>query len=232
MAASQIVLEVKNVNKTYREGCGDMSTVLRGVSFSLKKGEIVSLVGSSGSGKTTLLQLCGLLDRIDSGDIEINGDPTSKLSERERTKIRRNNIGFVYQMHYLFPEFSVIENVMLPLLANGEKSGLARKKAMEMLEQLGIPDKKPSMPAELSGGEKQRVAIARALVTGPNLLLADEPTGSLDEENAAKALDLLIGTLKKTTASMLMVTHNVELLARMDRVMTMRNHRVFNPVTN
>jgi lipoprotein-releasing system ATP-binding protein len=228
VAAGSVVLEVKNVTRTYREGYGGVVTILEGASFYIERGEMVSLVGPSGSGKTTMLQLCGLLDRVDSGDIRINGVSTAGLNERERTYLRRDNIGFVYQMHHLFPEFSAIENTMLPLLAKGCSNKLARERAMEILGQLGIYDKRFNMPAELSGGERQRVAIARALVTDPSVVLADEPTGNLDEANSTRALDLLVNTLKKAKASMLMVTHNKDLTRRMDRVMTIKNRRIFD----
>ncbi|MDR2778113.1 MAG: ABC transporter ATP-binding protein [Rickettsiales bacterium] len=228
MAASPIVLGVKDVSKIYREGRTTTATVFDGASFSIEKGEMVALVGLSGSGKTTMLQLCGLLDRVDEGDIEINGVSTRRLSEEERTEIRKSSIGFVYQMHHLFSEFSAVENVMLPLLVKGYSGKAARERAVVMLEQLGLSDRKANMPSELSGGERQRVAIARALVAEPNIVLADEPTGNLDEANSNRALSLLMNTLKKLNASLLIVTHNMDLAERMDRTMTIREHKILD----
>ncbi|MDR2777835.1 MAG: ABC transporter ATP-binding protein [Rickettsiales bacterium] len=226
MAASPVVLEVKGVTKSYREASGGPIGVLDTVSFSIERGEMVSFMGPSGSGKTTLLQICGLLDRADSGDVEIGGTSTCHLSERRLTEIRKKNIGFVYQMHHLFPEFSAIENVELPLLIGGASKKSAEKSASEVLERLGMLERRISMPSELSGGERQRVAIARAVVTRPAIVLADEPTGNLDSENSGKVMNLLLETLRTYGTGMLIVTHNWELSRSTDRTLIIENRKI------
>ncbi|GHU28481.1 lipoprotein-releasing system ATP-binding protein LolD 1 [Bacilli bacterium] len=226
MATSPIVLEAKNIRKTYGGVSGTIQSILDDVSFAVSKGEIVSFMGPSGSGKTTLLQICGLLDRANSGDIEINGISTCQLDEKKTTKIRKDNMGFVYQMHYLSPEFSATENVELPLLIDGVSKRVAVARVAEMLDRLGIFEKRFSMPAELSGGERQRVAIARALITCPAIVLADEPTGNLDSENSEMVLNLLVNMVKTMNTSMLMVTHNMELAKKTDRIIFIKNHKI------
>ncbi|MDR1495182.1 MAG: ABC transporter ATP-binding protein [Rickettsiales bacterium] len=226
MAAGSVVLEAKNITKFYPEADGGSLVVLAGIDFSVKRGEMVSFMGPSGSGKTTLLHICGLLDRASSGDVEINGLSTCRLDGGKLTEIRKNNIGFVYQMHYLFPEFSAIENVKLPLLVKGFSMAEAEKNASDILDRLGMLEKKSNMPSELSGGERQRIAVARAVVARPAIVLADEPTGNLDDDNSGKILDLLMDMLKAYNSSMLIVTHDLRLARRMDRTLLMRDHRI------
>ncbi|MDR1425892.1 MAG: ABC transporter ATP-binding protein [Rickettsiales bacterium] len=219
-------MAAKNIGKSYGEVGGGTLTVLDDINFTIARGEMVSFMGPSGSGKTTLLQICGLLDRADSGDVEIDGMSTCYLADKKLTETRRDKIGFVYQMHYLFSEFSALENVELPLLIRGRARGAAEKEALEMLDELGMFEKRANMPSELSGGEKQRVAIARALVTRPTILLADEPTGNLDKNNAERVLAILRKTLRTYDTSMLIVTHDRELARTMDRTMILEDHRV------
>jgi lipoprotein-releasing system ATP-binding protein len=226
VAASPVVLETKNVTRVYPEADGGTLLVLDRVNLSVARGEMVSLLGPSGSGKTTLLQICGLLDRASDGDVEIAGLSTCRLARGKLTEIRKNAIGFAYQSHHLLPEFSALENVELPLRVIGLAKGEAERRALETLERLGMAEKRANMPAELSGGERQRVALARAVVTRPAVLLADEPTGNLDDSNSQRVLDLLRNILKAYNSSMLIVTHDRELAWSMDRALVMENHRV------
>lgn len=228
MGISSIVLETKNIKKIYRSGSDSDVVILEDVSFSVKKNEIVSIVGSSGCGKTTLLQICGLLDSATKGDLFVDNTNTNNLDERNRTKFRGEKIGFVYQMHHLFPEFSAVENIMLPLLAKNENKTTAKNKATKLLEQLGLAHRINHMPSELSGGEKQRVAIARAIINNPLILLADEPTGNLDNENAKIISRILFDTIRSTNSSMLLVTHNIDIAKMADRMVTIENHSIKN----
>lgn len=228
MGISSIVLETKNIKKIYRSGSDSDVVILEDVSFSVKKNEIVSIVGSSGCGKTTLLQICGLLDSATKGDLFVDSTNTNNLDERNRTKFRGEKIGFVYQMHHLFPEFSAVENIMLPLLAKNENKTTAKNKATKLLEQLGLAHRINHMPSELSGGEKQRVAIARAIINNPLILLADEPTGNLDNENAKIISRILFDTIRSTNSSMLLVTHNIDIAKMADRMVTIENHSIKN----
>lgn len=221
MGKSRIVLEANNIKKTYGEGDNSF-VIIQNSSFSVNESEIISLVGESGSGKSTLLQICGLLDRPTSGDIILNSVTTKNLSNKELTKIRKYDIGFVYQSHNLFSEFTALENVMLPLMIrNGEKN--IKERSSELLCELGLKDRIHHKPSELSGGEKQRVAIARALITNPSLILADEPTGNLDTENSNKILDVLVKSVKNHNTSLLMVTHDWNMTKFSDRIITIEN---------
>jgi lipoprotein-releasing system ATP-binding protein len=208
------IVELRAVSKSFLNGIRERVNVLRDFSLTVSRGERVAVVGTSGCGKTTLLQLCGLLDSPTAGAVIINGVNTVGLSDNEKTLLRRNNIGFVYQMHHLFPEFNVYENVALAKSISGKKN---KKEIRELLSELNLEDKYYSFPSELSGGERQRVAIARALVTNPSLLLADEPTGNLDEVNANNTIRLLMEHSKKNKASLVVVTHNLELIRDFDR---------------
>lgn len=221
------ILEAKNITKVFKEG-SNLLKILEDSSFSIEKGKSIALVGQSGCGKSTLLQICGLLDSFDSGDIIINDKSTKNLNDDEKTRIRKENIGFVYQMHHLFPEFTAVENVMLPLIIRKEKKKEIRSKAEEMLASLGLGDRLYYSPSKLSGGEKQRVAIARALITNPNLVLADEPTGNLDDKNSQKIMDVLLKKLDELGSSLLMVTHNIEIAKNLDKIMTLENHKVID----
>ncbi len=179
---NETILEAKNIKKFFNEG-SNLLKILEDSSFKINKGKTMALVGPSGCGKSTLLQLCGLLDNVSEGDILINGISTKNLSEKKRTQIRKDNIGFVYQMHHLFSEFTALENVIIPLLIKKENKQKAKQKAEELLIDLGLKERLKHMPSELSGGEKQRVAIARALANDPDIIIADEPTGNLDKTN-------------------------------------------------
>lgn len=193
-------------------------TVLKGIDLSIKPGEIVSIVGPSGAGKTTLLQIIGTLDSPDSGKLTINGIETSKLKEKELAAFRNQNIGFVFQFHQLLPEFTALENVMIPALIGKVKAGDAEKKAKEMLDFLKLSDRMTHKPAELSGGEKQRVAVARALINHPSVILADEPSGSLDSHNKGELHQLFFELRKEFNQTFVIVTHDEQLAANTDRV--------------
>ena len=193
-------------------------TVLKGIDLSIKPGEIVSIVGPSGAGKTTLLQIIGTLDSPDSGKLTINGVETSKLKEKELAAFRNQNIGFVFQFHQLLPEFTALENVMIPALIGKVKAGDAEKKSKEMLDFLKLSDRMTHKPAELSGGEKQRVAVARALINHPSVILADEPSGSLDSHNKEELHQLFFELRKEFNQTFVIVTHDEQLAANTDRV--------------
>lgn len=215
------ILHVENLNRIY-EQAGEKLHVLRDVSFDIHAGEMVALMGQSGSGKSTLLQAVGLLDTPTSGIIRIAGMDAHNLTEGERTAMRRSSLGFVYQAHHLLPEFSALENVVLPMMIAGINKKQAEGRALKMLEALGLGSRASHRPARLSGGEQQRVAIARALANRPRLVLADEPTGNLDPDTAESVFKMLQALVKKTGVAMLLATHNPELAARMDRVMTLK----------
>ena len=216
------VMSVRDIKKTFVEG-GQPLKILRGGGFNLYRGEIVALVGQSGSGKSTLLQCVGLLDKPTSGDIFINGMPIDKISEETRTLLRRKKIGFVYQRHNLLSDFTALENVILPMLADGVSEDVACNRAMKLLKAANVAHRAGHFPAEMSGGEQQRVAIARSVANGPEILLADEPTGSLDPEHATMVFDLLLDLVRKSKMSMLFVTHDMNLAKRADRIITIKN---------
>jgi lipoprotein-releasing system ATP-binding protein len=214
-------LELKNVEKLFIEDNTSPVRVIDASSIKIFRGETVALVGPSGCGKTTLLQLCGLLDMPTGGDVVINGINTKSLNDNERVALRRNNVGFVYQMHHLFPEFTVYENVALPLMIKGEEN--YGNKIRKLLERLNLTDKIKSFPSQLSGGEKQRVAVARAIIVEPSLLLADEPTGNLDKNNSVNVMDLMIEYAREHDSALLVVSHNLELAENFDRIITLSN---------
>ena len=216
------VMSVRDIKKTFVEG-GQPLKILRGGGFNLYRGEIVALVGQSGSGKSTLLQCVGLLDKPTSGDIFINGMPIDKINEETRTLLRRKKIGFVYQRHNLLSDFTALENVVLPMLADGVDEEVACNRALKLLKAANVAHRAGHFPAEMSGGEQQRVAIARAVANGPEILLADEPTGSLDPEHATIVFDLLLDLVRKSKMSMLFVTHDMNLAKRADRIITIKN---------
>jgi lipoprotein-releasing system ATP-binding protein len=211
-------LSVNNLHRTYKQADSELH-VLHGVSFEVKAGEMVALMGQSGSGKSTLLQCVGLLDTPTSGEISIAGHSTKQMNESERTALRRVSIGFVYQAHHLLPEFSALENVLLPMMIAGHDKAAAKDRAGKMLAALGLEARASHRPARLSGGEQQRVAIARALANRPKLLLADEPTGNLDPDTAEGVFKMLEALVRKTGVALFMATHNPELAARMDRTL-------------
>ncbi len=219
------VLSLSSINKSFKQG-DDKLVILKNANLEIFEGESVALVGPSGSGKTTLLQIAGLLDTPDSGKITINSKDCSNANDRIRTKTRQKEIGFVYQSHHLLPEFSALENVVIPQMIGGINKSEAEKHAREVLKFLGLSKRESHRPSELSGGEQQRVAIARAIVTRPSILFADEPTGNLDPTTASVVFNLLIDTTKAVGLSMLMVTHNLELAKKVNRVITIKDSKL------
>lgn len=220
--SGDVVMSVRDIKRTFVEG-GQPLHILRGGGFDLRRGEIIALVGASGSGKSTLLQCVGLLDRPSGGSILINGAAVQKMDENMRTQIRRKKIGFVYQKHNLLSDFTAVENVMLPMLANGVDENLARARAMKLLRAANVAHRASHVPGEMSGGEQQRTAVARALANNPDILLADEPTGSLDPMHAGSVFDLLLDLVRKNKMAMLFVTHDMNLASRADRIITINN---------
>lgn len=221
-ASTEIVLRASHIAKTYEEG--DLSTkVLSDVSFTLKRGETLSIVGASGSGKSTLLHIIGGLDTLTSGEVEVEGRMLSKLSDAERGRVRNRSLGFIYQFHHLLPEFTALENVCMPLLIRGTSISEAQKQAKTLLERVGLGQRLEHKPAELSGGERQRCAVARALVTRPSCVLGDEPTGNLDEDNAAQVYALMLELNREIGTSFILVTHDTRLAKRMDRTLELHN---------
>lgn len=224
------LLECRDIRKIYREA--SVSTeVLKGVSFDIDKGELVSIVGSSGSGKSTLLHILGALDEASRGEVDFLGQNLSALTPNEQAVLRNKHLGFVYQFHHLLSDFTAIENVSMPLLIGGTKVSIARTEAKALLEKVGLGHRMDHRPAELSGGERQRVAIARALVSKPNLVLADEPTGNLDHTTALKVYDLMRELSIESNVAFLVVTHDNELAVKMDRQMYMRDGLLVNRLT-
>jgi lipoprotein-releasing system ATP-binding protein len=214
-------------NLARRYGRGDaIIEVLNGAELTLEPGQSVALIAPSGAGKSTLLHLAGLLERPDEGEIHVGGVATASLTDDQRTAMRRNEIGFVYQFHHLLPEFSAAENIILPQMIAGLSRAEAGKRAKELLDYLGLGARASHRPAELSGGEQQRVAIARAIANAPRVLLADEPTGNLDPKTAEHVFATLAGLVKASRVAALIATHNMELAGRMDRRVTLREGRV------
>ncbi|EKO3536591.1 lipoprotein-releasing ABC transporter ATP-binding protein LolD [Vibrio fluvialis] len=221
------LLRCHQVCKTYQEG--DLQTqVLKGVSFELQKGELASIIGSSGSGKSTLLHILGALDDATQGHVEFLGQQLSTLSSNKQAKIRNQHLGFVYQFHHLLADFSALENVAMPLLIGGKKVAQAKQDAAALLERVGLSHRLEHRPSELSGGERQRVAIARALVNRPDLVLADEPTGNLDHKTALSIYDLMRELNRESGTAFLVVTHDGELAAKMDRQLHMQDGLLLN----
>lgn len=222
VSKGDIVLSVRDIKKTFMEG-GQPLHILRGGGFDLHRGEIIALVGPSGSGKSTLLQCVGLLDKPTSGSILLDGTPVQKMDDEMRTMMRRRKIGFVYQRHNLLSDFTAIENVVLPMLSNGADEQTANARALKLLKAANVAHRASHLPGEMSGGEQQRTAVARALANNPEILLADEPTGSLDPAHATTVFDLLMDLVRKNKMAMLFVTHDVNLAARADRKITIKN---------
>lgn len=216
----QKVLKLLEITKEFNQG-GQKVLALSKANMEVEKGEIVSLIGPSGSGKTTLLQIAGLLDNPTSGRVFINDIDVSQAQDQERTIIRRNNIGFVYQFHHLLPEFSALENVAMPLLIQGKGKKYALMEAEKILLEVDLKDRLNHKPSELSGGQQQRVAIARAIVAKPSLILADEPTGNLDSELAERVFDMMRNLVKIHQIACVIVTHNIELTKKTDRTILM-----------
>ncbi len=210
-------LSLSGVSRVYHQGAQDVH-IFSNLSLTVRTGEIVALVGQSGSGKSSLLHIAGMLERPDAGDVFIHGRNCSELSDRERTRVRRNEIGFVYQSHHLLPEFTALENVMVPQLIAGDTKSAARQRAGELLDRMGLSDRFSHRPAELSGGEQQRVAVARALANRPGLLLADEPTGNLDPRTSQRVHAEFMQLVAQEGLATLVATHNLDLAHKMHRV--------------
>ena len=225
--APRPILQLHNLTRTYPQGSGTLE-VFHAVNFALMPGEFVALVGPSGSGKSSLLHAAGLLEAPTSGEVLIDGAIASALSDAERTRIRRDMIGFVYQAHHLLPEFSALENVVMPQRIAGMSRLAAERAATRILTQLGLADRLAHRPAQLSGGEQQRVAMARALANRPKILLADEPTGNLDGRTAAGVFDALVGLVRSEGLAALVATHNLELAARMDRALILHEGKLLD----
>ena len=225
--APNVLLQTHDIQKIYTQG-GENLAVLNNVEVQVKAGEMVALVGPSGSGKSTFLQVVGLLDRPTGGQLLIGGEDAASASDDKRTKIRRDYLGFVYQFHYLLPEFSALENVVIPQMVAGVKRKEAVEKAKTMLTDLGLDHRLDHRPARLSGGEQQRVAIARALANDPKLLLADEPTGNLDPETSDGVFEMLLGVVKQHGIGAIIATHNMQIAERMDRILEIKNGRVIS----
>ena len=219
------VLRLANVSRRYKEGSGQLE-IFSGLDLSLQAGEIVALVGQSGAGKSSLLHMAGLLETPSGGEIYIDGRAVSGLPDLERTRIRRDTMGFVYQAHHLLPEFSALENVVLPQMIAGKSRDRAEREATRLLKSLGLGARLSHRPAQLSGGEQQRVAIARALANGPRILLADEPTGNLDPRTSGGVFDALIATVRAEGLAALIATHNFDLAARMDRALLLHQGKL------
>jgi lipoprotein-releasing system ATP-binding protein len=222
---SREVLKLENITRRYREGEGQLE-VFSGLSLQLHPGEIVALVGPSGAGKSSLLHIAGLLEAPTSGEIFIDGAATSQLADTERTRIRRNTIGFVYQAHHLLPEFDALENVVLPQMIAGRTRAEAAQEATRILDLLGLGKRLTHRPSQLSGGEQQRVAIGRALANRPRILLADEPTGNLDPRTSGGVFDALIAVTRAEGLAALIATHNFELASRMDRALLLHQGKL------
>jgi lipoprotein-releasing system ATP-binding protein len=223
--ADKPVLFLQAIERTYHQG-DNLLSILRRAELAVWSGQLVALVAPSGAGKSTLLHVAGLLERQDAGEVFVNSRPTSQLSDVERTRIRRVEMGFIYQAHHLLPELSALENVMLPQMIRGLGKRDAGARAAELLSYLGLKERLTHRPAELSGGEQQRVAIARAVANAPRLLLADEPTGNLDLRTADRVFEALTQLVRASGLAAIIATHNMELAARMDRQVTLQDGQV------
>lgn len=228
---SKLILEARDLKRDYKQG-GNTLQVLKALNFSILSGEMVALVGPSGSGKSTLLQCCGLLDTPTDGQVLIEGNDAGGLNDKKRAMLRRDKIGFIYQFHHLLPEFSALENVMMPQLIAGVPKAKAREKAEKILSKMKLSERLSHRPAQLSGGEQQRVSIARAIANKPSLLLADEPTGNLDPETSEMVYTLFEKIVRSTGVGALVATHNMDLARRMDRILVLEKGVIGQQVVN
>ena len=222
---SDAALQLVDVKRSFRQGKRELE-VLKGVDLTIQRGEVVALVAPSGAGKSTLLHIAGLLDSANEGSVTIAGQDVSRLGDKDRTKARRQLLGFVYQFHHLLPEFSALENIAIPQWTAGRGRAEALERAEGLLEKVGLADRASHRPAELSGGEQQRVAICRALSNDPKVLLADEPTGNLDPETSGRVFDMLMQVVRETGLAALIATHNHALAERMDRIVRLEAGRI------
>ncbi|AZL15403.1 ABC transporter ATP-binding protein [Rickettsiales endosymbiont of Stachyamoeba lipophora] len=223
---TETILELNNITKSFTQG-GHHLDILKDISLTIEANQVIGLLGPSGCGKTSLLNICGLVDEASHGEVRINHLLVKKMKDAERAKIRGKNVGFVYQFHHLLPDFTALENVMMPALVNKLLTKEeAIKVATSLLESLGLAERIQHFPAQLSGGEQQRVAIARAMINKPKLILADEPTGNLDPQTAAKVFALMIETIKSNNLAALIVTHNHQLIKNFDKVLTLEKGRL------
>ncbi len=222
---SESVLAMAGIARTFQQG-GAALEVLRGVDLDVRPGEIVALVGPSGSGKSTLLHVAGLLEPPDAGRVTVSGEASADMDDDARTRLRRLNIGFVYQYHHLLPEFSALENIAIPQIIAGVARRPARERAAELLDWMGLSERASHRPGMLSGGEQQRIAIARALANAPKLLLADEPTGNLDPDTSSAVFDVLLKLVRGAGLAALVATHNQELAAGLDRTVRLEGGRL------
>ena len=218
---------MNNICKSYTTNGLEKLMVLQSVDLNIATGDLIGLTAPSGAGKSTLLHICGLLDTSDSGKINFLGQDIQKASDKTRTLIRRRDIGFVYQFHHLLPEFSALENIVLPQLINGEKPQQASHRAIELLKLVGLENRAPHRPAQLSGGEQQRVAFCRAVANKPKLLLADEPTGNLDEKTSDIVFDALLSLVELSGMAALIATHNENLAKKMNRRISLKSGKLF-----
>ena len=225
---SDFILSVNDLSKSYQTNGSEKLTVLNSIDLSIDAGELVGLTAPSGAGKSTLLHICGLLDTCDSGTINLLGNNLQKASDLTRTLVRRREIGFVYQFHHLLPEFSALENVVLPQLINGKNPQQASDRAIELLRLVDLEDRAGHRPSQLSGGEQQRVAFCRAVANEPKLLLADEPTGNLDERTSDKVFEALLLLVELSGMAALIATHNENLAQKMKRRIKLKNGKIFS----
>lgn len=223
------ILRVQNLKKAFPQGDQGSLEVLKSIDFQLYPGEIVALVGTSGSGKSTLLHILGLLEQASSGQIHFENRDVSMLSEKERTELRLSHVGFVYQFHHLLPEFTALENVVLPQLLAGVPRSQAERQALKLLKSMGLEERQDHRPSKLSGGEQQRVAILRAVANAPKLILADEPTGNLDEMTSEKVFQELLSMVRGTQMSALIATHDLSLAKKMDRILHLQKGMIHHP---
>ena len=222
------VLELRDLRKSYNSGKPNQIDVLADAQMTLKEREIVALVAPSGAGKSTLLHIAGLLDTPDSGDVVLRGEMLNVKSDARLTIVRRRDIGFIYQFHHLLPEFSAAENIMIPQMADGVSRSKAYERAGELLSKMGLGNRANHRPAELSGGEQQRVAVCRALANEPSILLADEPTGNLDQTTSHQVFDILLSVVRETRLAALIATHNPDIAERMDRTIRLSEGRLID----
>ena len=225
IAGGQPVLSLQGIERSFRQGRQTLE-ILKNVSLTVRAGEIVALIGPSGAGKSTLLHIAGLLESPNAGQITICNETCTNLVDDDRTSVRRRHLGFVYQHHHLLPEFTALENIIIPQIIAGHHKSAARDRAREILAWLGLTKREMHRPARLSGGEQQRVAIGRAIATGPNLLLADEPTGNLDPHTADEVFDMLLRLARGAKLAAVIATHNPRLASRMDRIARLEDGRL------